>query len=415
MMPIPHIGWGSCSSSATRATTQARGLVGKYLSDPDPKIRFAAIQWVGEQRLSQYRQALVDGLGSSKISREVFEGTLAALEMLDGKKRGPREEVAGEDFVAAFLADPKTPPAVLSRGLRMLRPDHPALTPGRIRHFLGSSDEAVRLEAVRTLAAGVLPGRFEVLEKLASDARTPTALRAEALVGLSGDPSKHDKLIALAEGGQTSLRREAIRGLRRSFLSEKDRERLTAAARGDGESLALLAMLVRPAVERSPSSSASSSPPNSDLEAWLAKLDGPADPEAGGRVFFHPLGPGCFKCHQVDGRGGRTGPDLSVLSTGMDRKRLIQSILQPSREIAPQFVPYSVARTDGTVFTGVLVNESPDGTQSFADADGRLIVVKSSEIEDKKPQTVSIMPENLPQTLTLQEFRDLVAFLLDRQ
>ena len=96
----------------------------------------------------------------------------------------------------------------------------------------------------------------------------------------------------------------------------------------------------------------------------------------------------------------------------MDRKRLIQSILQPSREIAPQFVPYSVARTDGTVFTGVLVNESPDGTLSFADADGRLIVVKSSEIEDKKPQTVSIMPENLPQTLTLQEFRDLVGFLL---
>ena len=172
-------------------------------------------------------------------------------------------------------------------------------------------------------------------------------------------------------------------------------------------------MLVRPAVERSPSPARPRVRlPNSDLDAWLAKLDGPADPEAGGRVFFHPLGPGCFKCHQVDGRGGRTGPDLSVLSTGMDRKRLVQSILQPSREIAPQFVPYSVARTDGTVFTGVLVNESPDGTQSFADADGRLIVVKSSEIEDKKPQTVSIMPENLPQTLTLQEFRDLVAFLL---
>ncbi len=91
---------------------------------------------------------------------------------------------------------------------------------------------------------------------------------------------------------------------------------------------------------------------------------------------------------------------------------MVQSILQPSREIAPQSFAYSVARTDGTVFTGVLVNEAPDGTLSFADTDGHLIVVKASDIEDKKPQNVSIMPDNLPQTLTLQEFRDLVAFLL---
>jgi putative membrane-bound dehydrogenase-like protein len=396
--------------------TQARGLVGKYLADPDPKIRFAAIQWVGEQRLSEYRVKLMDGLASSKLSREAFEGTLAALEMLDGKKsHDPREEVAGEDLVAALVADFKQPPAVVSRGLRMLRPDHPAVTLGRIRHYLASPDATLRLEAVRTLAASPLPGRFEVLEKIATDADAPIPLRAEAIVGLSGDPSKQDALIALAESGQPVLRREALRGLRRHYLFEKDRKRLTAAAQGDDQSLALLAMLLKPTAENSASPAPGpdpSLPPSSDLEAWLAKLEGPADPEAGGRVFFHPLGPGCCKCHQVDGRGGRTGPDLSVLSTGMDRKRLIQSILQPSREIAPQFVPYSVARTDGTVFTGVLVNESPDGTLSFADADGRLIVVNASEIEDKKPQSVSIMPENLPQTITPQEFRDLVAFLL---
>jgi putative membrane-bound dehydrogenase-like protein len=395
--------------------THARGLVGKYLADPDPKIRFAAIQWVGEQRLAEYRAKLLDGLASIKVSREAFEGTLAALEMLDGKKsRDPREEVAGEDFVAALIANFKTPPAIVSRALRMLRPDHPAITPGRIRHFLASGDATLRLEAVRTLAAGVLPGSPPMLKKIATDAHAPIPLRAEAIVGLSDQ----EALISLAEGGQPILRREALRSLRRHFLFEKDWRRLRVAAHGDDESRALLSMLLKPPADGSAPSAPRpdpSLPPNSDLDAWLAKLDGPADAEAGGRVFFHPLGPGCFKCHQVDGRGGRTGPDLSVLSTGMDRKRLVQSILQPSREIAPQFVPYSVARTDGTVFTGVLVSESPDGTLSFADADGRLSVVNASEIEDKKPQSVSIMPENLPQTITLQEFRDLVAFLLQRK
>ena len=96
----------------------------------------------------------------------------------------------------------------------------------------------------------------------------------------------------------------------------------------------------------------------------------------------------------------------------MDRRRLVQSILQPSLEVAPQFVAWSVARTDGTVFTGVLVSESPDGTLTFADADGRLKTVNSSDIEERKPQPTSIMPDNLAQSLTLQEFRDLTAFLL---
>ena len=96
----------------------------------------------------------------------------------------------------------------------------------------------------------------------------------------------------------------------------------------------------------------------------------------------------------------------------MDRRRLIQSILQPSQEIAPQFVAWSIARTDGTVFTGVLVGESPEGTLTFADAEGRLVKVKPSDIEERKSQTTSIMPDNVAQDLTTQEFRDLLAFLL---
>ena len=90
-------------------------------------------------------------------------------------------------------------------------------------------------------------------------------------------------------------------------------------------------------------------------------------------MFFHSKGPGCFRCHQVNGRGGRAGPDLSTLAAGMDRRRLVESILTPSKEIAPQFVAWSVARTDGTVFTGILLEQTPEGSLVFADAQGRLI------------------------------------------
>jgi hypothetical protein len=99
----------------------------------------------------------------------------------------------------------------------------------------------------------------------------------------------------------------------------------------------------------------------------------------------------------------------------MDRRRLVQSILKPSAEVAPQFVAWSVARTDGTVFTGILLVESQDGKQSYADAQGRLIIVPASEIEQRRSLGVSIMPDNVAESLTVQEFRDLVAFLMQRQ
>ena len=98
-----------------------------------------------------------------------------------------------------------------------------------------------------------------------------------------------------------------------------------------------------------------------DIDGWLAELSGAADAAAGERVFFHTKGPGCYRCHQVQGRGSRAGPDLTTLSAGIDRRRLIESIVAPSKEIAPQFIPYTVARNDGTVFSGILLEAVSGG------------------------------------------------------
>jgi putative heme-binding domain-containing protein len=87
----------------------------------------------------------------------------------------------------------------------------------------------------------------------------------------------------------------------------------------------------------------------------------------------------------------------------------------PSREIAPQFVSWSVARNDGTVFNGILLEQAPDGTLVFGDSEGRRIGVKPDEIAERKPQKTSIMPEDLVHAMTTQEFRDLVAFLTRRE
>jgi putative membrane-bound dehydrogenase-like protein len=398
----------------------ARELMSSFLADRDPSIRFAAIQWVGEHRLKDFRPQLLAGLASSAATRDLFAATLAALEQLDGTVRGPKDEVAGEDYIVALLNDRTTSAPVRERGLRMLRPDHPALTLDVLRHFVTGQDETLAIEAVRTLCQSFISARFDVLAKLAENRKASLSLRAEAILGLADDAVKRrGLLVATAKDGQPVLRREALRSLRGVTLTEQENGAIRASSRGDDASLELLGLLeVVTATSKhgvSEPKTTRGKPPAADLDLWLARLEGPADPSAGERVFFHPKGPGCYRCHQIDGRGGRAGPDLSILSAGTDRRRLVESIAAPSKEIAPQFVAWSVARTDATVFSGILLEQTPESVLVFADAQGKLIAVKREEIAERKPQSISIMPDNLAESMTIHEFRDLVAFLYARR
>ena len=114
-----------------------RALLPKFLADPDPSIHFAAIQWVGEHKLEAFRDQLLAGLTSTAVTRELFEATLAALEQLDGRRKDSRDELSGEEYIVALLNKANTPAAVVRRGLRMLRPDHPSLTVGAPRALPG--------------------------------------------------------------------------------------------------------------------------------------------------------------------------------------------------------------------------------------------------------------------------------------
>ncbi len=385
------------------------------LADPDPDVRFVAVAWVAEARLERFRPVLREGLASGAVTRRLFEAYLAALERLDGKAKDSRDEQAGESYVATLLIDPKTPPAVVRRALRMVRPDHPALTLDRLQHFLASGDSGVRVEAVRTLRDTPLPGRFEVLSRLAADDEAPASLRAEAILGLAPAAQNYKPLLlSLAEGNVRSLRHEALRDLRAVPLDRVENDRAAKYGTVDHETAALLALLNGPPAGQK-------SPADEPLADWRARLDAldnatdrAADPLAGERIFFHPKGPGCYRCHQIDGRGGRAGPDLSTTPAALTRDRLIESIVNPSKEVAPQFVTWQVARKDGTTFLGTLLDESANGDQTYSDAEGRLITVSPEALDTRRPQTVSLMPSDVARLMTIYEFRDLLAYLRGR-
>jgi putative heme-binding domain-containing protein len=118
-------------------------------------------------------------------------------------------------------------------------------------------------------------------------------------------------------------------------------------------------------------------------------------------------------CHRINGRGGFVGPDLSTIGNVLNREKLAESILDPSREIAPMFVHWKIRTTKGDIVDGRILDEdpSPTGEIVLIDAQGKQTKVKNVTIEERQASKLSIMPEKLVEKLTRQDFRDLLEFL----
>jgi len=156
-----------------------------------------------------------------------------------------------------------------------------------------------------------------------------------------------------------------------------------------------------------------SKPAASDLAAWNDLLAKPGDAAAGRRIFFSPVGPRCSVCHTYAGRGGRVGPDLTRISRSSSRARVISSMLQPSQEIAPDYQPWILVTMGGKTYSALrLPKPGDDGEEDYVNSDGKTFTLKTAEIEERHADAKSIMPDNLQAMLSIENLRDLVAFLM---
>ncbi len=287
-----------------RDTSQPPGrLLSESLGDVDPRVRFAALQWVGEDKLSDYRGELKNVLAAGPMSGELFAAYLAALEKLDDAQSAlMQKERSSEQYVAQTLADRPAPTEARRWALRVLRPDHPLFTIDFLRHAIDSDDVEFQREAIRSLAASPHAERTALLAEIARDPKRPASLRAEATAGLAAE--QHDLLLELAGSDQSAgtARSIALAG-RRHARCPAAGIAPRATAHGDPRLQQLIARVLDPQF-------AANRPAADDLDAWVRLLDGPADADEGQRIF-HSRIVGCARCHTIDGRGGRIGPDLS--------------------------------------------------------------------------------------------------------
>lgn len=136
-------------------------------------------------------------------------------------------------------------------------------------------------------------------------------------------------------------------------------------------------------------------------------FSGKGDPMKGQEIY-HGIGT-CGKCHQMFGRGGMVGPDLTSYNRS-DFRAMLLAIIHPSAEIREGFENWTVLTDDGQVITGIKVDED-DERLVVRTADGQSVTLVKKQIDELHQNKISLMPTGLLNVLSEAEIRDLFAFL----
>ncbi len=147
----------------------------------------------------------------------------------------------------------------------------------------------------------------------------------------------------------------------------------------------------------------------SALEPWEPYLDG--DSLQGRELFFDVAGPApCAKCHAVGDEGGDVGPELTSIAGTRTAQFIVESVLQPSSEIASGYESILIQTTGGLILDGVVLRETGDSLW-LGTSEGETIAVALGDVARRRIQEISLMPGNFAEVLTVTDLHDLLAFM----
>jgi len=389
--------------AARKSYPQSQELIKIALSNPEPALQRALVQWMAEEKLNSLKPEMLEIINSKQVSGELFEAVLAGIQMLEGEQRSRNDEELGAEYALKILENDQFSMNARARALAVIPATHSRLTDNLLKSFLTSNHQPIVLSVIRSLQLVPRKTMLEDLRTMIAKDSLSELVRCEAIVALSAgilleDSTTESKSLLLNATQDPSpvIRAEAIRALR-ALNKDKDVQAVLGKLQSGGQQdLATLAALAlgkkMPALK------------------WDDVSTG-GDPAAGRRVFYHPYSVRCSQCHAVNHQGGNVGPELSVVARAMDRRKLAQSILHPSAEIAPQFTVWTFIMESGKIINGVILGEANKDNLSVGTVEGKVVSVKRVEIDEQIPQKASLMPEKLSEKLTRQELRDLIAYL----
>jgi putative heme-binding domain-containing protein len=144
------------------------------------------------------------------------------------------------------------------------------------------------------------------------------------------------------------------------------------------------------------------------LDRYRPALARPGDRVRGQAVFERE----CVSCHRFGAQGHDVGPNLSSYSRNpTSPQALLTQILDPNREVSPNYVEYVAALDDGRVVTGLISAETPT-TLTLRRDNNTEVTIARQNLAEIRATGQSLMPEGLERKVSMVEMADLLAFLM---
>ena len=330
---------------------------------------------------------------------------------LGGNWKGLKERPEFDATIKSLLADPSRQEAVLTliaeQGLSSLSAEVLALVENE------KTPPAIREKGVAAVASIRAPGGAALLAKLAKSSNASLRRTAiTALVDMQAWPEVRPALSDLGESADLAAEKMiASTGGALALLKWIDEGSLSKdlASKVVAQATMHVDSNVRVLFERFIPEDKRPKRLGAAVNAKeILAMEG--NTERGRDIFFRSTAAQCKTCHRVNGFGGAIGPDLSQIGKKYERATLLETILDPSKAIAPEFISYLAETKTGQIYAGFVIEKNERETV-LKDAAGKLIRVPTEEIDSIEPQKKSAMPELVLRDVTAQDAADLLAYL----
>jgi putative membrane-bound dehydrogenase-like protein len=117
----------------------------------------------------------------------------------------------------------------------------------------------------------------------------------------------------------------------------------------------------------------------------------------------------CSTCHQLEGVGNEVGAELKgIRQRGL--ASVLLNILDPNREVKPEYLAYAVITKDDRTLTGMIAAETANSI-TVRQIDATSVTIQRTAIREVRSLGMSFMPEGLEFNIDPQAMADLLAYL----
>jgi putative heme-binding domain-containing protein len=366
--------------------TRLAALIGAGASEADLSRALALLTVPGQKGPQAWQGAVLEGLGQGMRNRarplaRVWDDPPPALKQVVEQIRPAFQSAA------AASQDARRPTEERVAAVRLLA-SGPFLTaaPALQSLLAPQTPGELQMAAVRSLAAHADPKVADIL--LASWSGYSPEVRREVVEALFGRPERVLRLLAaleekrIAPGQLEPIRLQQLRESRNAQVRQRARVVLAGQVPADRRKV---------------------------LDDYKAALD--LKPDAShGRLVFQK---NCATCHRLENMGVEVGADLMAALRTKTPEALLVDILDPSREVDPRFLNYTVVTKNGQTFTGIIAAETASSITLRRAEKAEDTILREQIAEDGvQASTKSLMPEGLEAQLSKQDVADVIAYLL---